>query len=227
MNKFKNPSVDWFNAENPKLIQSDPRVFTLEELLHVILGAEQVEESIISSLIQACNHDIRQVRHLSPQFFKELNLKQNDVDRLLAAIELSNRPITSLQGARTISSSADAFQLVRSKLSNLIHEEFWIMIMNRANKLISMQRISSGGVSGTVVDAKLVFLKLIQFSASSVIFVHNHPSGNLIPSQADIQLTNKLVQAGQTLDIVILDHLIVSDETYYSFADEGMLKETT
>lgn len=227
MNKFKNPSVDWFNAENPKLIQSDPRVFTLEELLHVILGAEQVEESIISSLIQACNHDIRQVRHLSPQFFQELNLKQNDVDRLLAAIELSNRPITSLRGARTISSSADAFQLVRSKLSNLIHEEFWIMIMNRANKLISMQRISSGGVSGTVVDAKLVFLKLIQFSASSVIFVHNHPSGNLIPSQADIQLTNKLVQAGQTLDIVILDHLIVSDETYYSFADEGMLKETT
>ena len=90
-----------------------------------------------------------------------------------------------------------------------------------------MQRISSGGISGTVVDAKLVFLKLIQFSASSAIFVHNHPSGNLIPSQADIQLTNKLVQAGQTLDIVILDHLIVSDETYYSFADEGMLKKTT
>ncbi len=227
MNKFKNPSVDWFNAENPKLIKSDPRVFTLEELLQVILGTEQVEESVISSLIQACNHDIRQVRHLSPQFFQELNLKQNDVDRLLAAIELSNRPITSLQGASTISSSADAFQLVRSKLSNLIHEEFWIMIMNRANKLISMQRISSGGVSGTVVDAKLVFLKLIQFSASSAIFVHNHPSGNLIPSQADIQLTNKLVQAGQTLDIVILDHLIVSEEAYYSFADEGMLKETT
>ena len=227
MNKLKNPSVDWFNTPNPKLIQSDPRVFTLEELLQVIIGPEQVEETIINSLVQACNHDIRQLRHLSPQFYQELNLKQDDVDRLLAAIELSNRPIASPKKASTISSSAEAFQLVRSRLSNLIHEEFWIMIMNRANKLISMQRISSGGVSGTVVDAKLVFLKLIQFSASSAIFVHNHPSGNLIPSQADIQLTNKLVQAGQTLDIVILDHLIVSDEAYYSFADEGMLKKTT
>jgi DNA repair protein RadC len=106
---------------------------------------------------------------------------------------------------------------------DLPHEEFWILILNRANKVMAREQISLGGVAGTVVDAKVVFRKAIEGMASSIILVHNHPSGNLQPSQQDIDLTKKLKKAGETLDIAVLDHLIVTESGYFSFADESLL----
>jgi DNA repair protein RadC len=103
------------------------------------------------------------------------------------------------------------------------HEEFWVLLLNRANKIIDKKKISSGGVSGTVVDPKMLFRIAIQDLASSIILCHNHPSGNKKPSEADIKLTKQLKEAGKFLEIPILDHIIITDQDFFSFADEGMM----
>ena len=105
----------------------------------------------------------------------------------------------------------------------MTHEEFWVVLLDRRNQVMEVRNISKGGVSGTVADAKLIFKPAIEKLASAIILAHNHPSGNLRPSAADIQLTNKLVKAGGHLDIEVLDHLIIGNRSYYSFKDEGVI----
>ena len=122
-----------------------------------------------------------------------------------------------------ITSSADVFELMQADLQDLPHEEFWVIILNRANRVIRKWRISSGGISGTVADPRLIFKNALESYASSIILVHNHPSGAIKPSQADISLTKKLKQAGELLEIPVLDHLIYGEKEYFSFADEGLL----
>jgi len=122
-----------------------------------------------------------------------------------------------------ITSSNDIYQLIKPELMDLQKEEFWIILLNRANRLIKKEQISSGGVSGTVADPKIIFKAALEQYASSIILVHNHPSGNVKPSQADINLTKKMKEAGNLLEIPILDHIIFSNEGYLSFADESLL----
>ena len=112
---------------------------------------------------------------------------------------------------------------MREVMEDLPHEEFWVLLLNRGNQILERVNISKGGVSQTVVDSKIIFKMAIDKLASSIILCHNHPSGNLKPSDADIQLTKKLKEAGRILDLPILDHLIFADNTYFSFADEGLL----
>lgn len=112
---------------------------------------------------------------------------------------------------------------MQAHLLDLKHEEFWVILLNRANQVVKKQQISSGGVSGTVADPKIIFKLALDELASSIILVHNHPSGNLKASQADISLTKKLVEAGRMLEIPILDHIIFTDNAYLSFADEHMM----
>ena len=108
-------------------------------------------------------------------------------------------------------------------LSDLKHEEFWVGYLNRRHKIIELKKVSEGGVAGTVADPKIIFKHAVELLASSIILAHNHPSGNLSPSEADKQLTKKLVQGGKMLDILVVDHLIISDQRFYSFADEGLM----
>jgi len=122
-----------------------------------------------------------------------------------------------------ITTSRDSFDYLSPFVSDLPHEEFWILLLNRNNKIITHKRISEGGIGGTVVDARLLFKAAIENLASSIVLCHNHPSGNLRPSDADLQLTKRLKEAGRLLEIVIIDHLIIADKNYYSFADEGIL----
>ena len=143
---------------------------------------------------------------------------------LVAAFELGRRRKIDLGSKKKrIQSSDDAFDTMKSKFMDLDHEQFWILLLNRSNEVLSQLCISKGGVSGTVVDARLIFKPAIAQLASGVILFHNHPSGNLKPSEADTRLTKKLIQAGKNLDIQILDHLIVSQNKYLSFRDEGLL----
>ena len=123
----------------------------------------------------------------------------------------------------SITSSRDVYDLLLPQLIDLPYEEFWILLLNRANHIIGRNRISTGGVSGTVVDSKMVFKPAIEALASSIILVHNHPSGNLKPSQADIELTRKMKDAGKCLDIVVIDHVIIAHSGFYSFGDEGLI----
>ncbi|MEO1254547.1 MAG: JAB domain-containing protein, partial [Bacteroidota bacterium] len=113
---------------------------------------------------------------------------------------------------------------IKSDLADLPHEEFWMILLKRNHEVIKKEIISRGGVSGTLIDAKIIFKRALEESASALILAHNHPSGNLKASQEDILLTKKLKDAGKTLDISILDHVIVTDMDYLSFSDEGLLK---
>lgn len=144
----------------------------------------------------------------------------------VAEIELSYRPIYKASELPKITQSLDAYHLLKDSWSldkiGFI-EEFKVLLLNRANKVLGIYQVSSGGMSGTVADPKLIFAAALKASASGIILSHNHPSGNLKPSQADMQLTRKLVEGGKLLEISVLDHLIVCSDGYFSFGDDGLM----
>lgn len=143
---------------------------------------------------------------------------------IIAALEIGRRrKQTGLDQSPVIKSSADSALFFQSLLGDLQHEEFWVMFLDRANKSKMQYQISQGGISGTVIDVRLILKKGIELLASSLILAHNHPSGNLTPSDGDISITGKIKEAGEIMDISVLDHLIVSSSDYYSFADNGLL----
>jgi len=142
----------------------------------------------------------------------------------LAALELGRRRQLSEPGeVRRINSSQDAFQSVSLELSDLGHEEFWVLFLDRSNKIIDKIRVSQGGVSGTVFDVRIILKQAIDKLASSLILFHNHPSGNLTASSNDMDITKKACDAAKLFDIKVLDHIIVAGKKYLSMADEGML----
>ena len=143
---------------------------------------------------------------------------------IIAALELGRRSQNSLVPEKMkLNSSRSVFQLMRPLIGNLDHEEFWILMMNNANKLKQKWRLSKGGITATLVDVRLIYKKALEIGATGIILCHNHPSGNLRPSQSDIILTKKVIKGGRLLDIQIIDHIIVTDQSYYSFADDGSL----
>jgi DNA repair protein RadC len=133
------------------------------------------------------------------------------------------RKLAEAEDVFQIRSSKDVADIFQPLLSDLLHEEFWILFLNRSNRVISRMKLSQGGISGTVTDVRIVMKKAIECLASGIIVCHNHPSGNLNPSESDSKITQKIKEAGNLMDIQLLDHLIISDKDYYSFADNGML----
>ncbi len=143
---------------------------------------------------------------------------------ILAALELGKRRRESQdKKALQVTGSKDAVTIFQPLLGDLLHEEFWVLFLNRANRVISKQQISTGGMSGTVADPRMIFKAALDQKALSIILCHNHPSGNNQPSTADIQLTKNIVEAGKVLEISVLDHVIITQNSYYSFADEGII----
>lgn len=198
------------------------------ELLAIILGSGSREENVMTlsqRILSSVGNDLNNLGRCSiPELTKFKGIGETKAVLITAALELGRRRhFVNLRNRPQVRSSQDAHHAVAPVLSDLHHEEFWILMLNRANAIIGRERISAGGISGTVVDAKLVFRRAIEHSACAVILSHNHPSGNLQPSQADIELTSKLRKAGETLDVMVLDHLIVADSGYFSFADEGLI----
>lgn len=143
---------------------------------------------------------------------------------IAAALELGKRRLKEKSDPNTaITSSTDAFNLIAPFLIDLTVEEFWVAFLNRANKPVAIKSISKGGIHGTVVDVRVIFKKAVELLATSIVLFHNHPSGNLNPSTQDDRITKQLKDAGKLMDILILDHLIVSDKSYFSYADTGRL----
>jgi len=143
---------------------------------------------------------------------------------IVAALELGRRrKKTDLQEKLRISGSQDIYALFQPMIGDLSHEEFWVLLMNRSNRVIDNIRISQGGISGTVIDVRLILKNALDRLASSLILCHNHPSGNLKPSDADIRITSKIGESSRTMDIQLLDHIIIADNSYFSFSDEGMI----
>ena len=144
----------------------------------------------------------------------------------VAEVQLSYRPKYKASERPTITRSLDAYEILKASWSEdklCFIEEFKVILLNRVNRVLGIYHVSSGGIAGTIADPKLIFMAALKGSASGIILSHNHPSGNLKPSQVDLQLTKKIVEGGKLLDISVVDHLIITSEGYLSFADEGLL----
>lgn len=143
---------------------------------------------------------------------------------IIAALELGmRRRVQEMPQNKDITSSRDAFELLYPQVADCPYEQFWVLFLNKANRKLSIQCVSEGGLDSTVVDPKRIYKIALEENAANIILCHNHPSGRLFPSDSDIRLTEKIKRSGEFLDIKVLDHLIVGDEKYYSFADEGKL----
>ncbi|MBL0343577.1 MAG: DNA repair protein RadC [Bacteroidetes bacterium] len=220
----------WAEADRPreKMINQGRHTLTDSELLAILLRSGSGSESAVElsrRILQSVQNDLTRLSRLTVNELSKFKGMGNVKSiTIIAALELGRRRRLAEGTKNTkISSSTDAAELFLPDLSDLLYEEFWILLLNRANHIISKIQISKGGVTGTVVDPKLIFKAAVESTASGIILFHNHPSGNKQPSDADISLTKKLREAGNLLDIQVLDHIIIAGNSFYSFADEGRL----
>ncbi|MDD3744802.1 MAG: DNA repair protein RadC, partial [Lentimicrobiaceae bacterium] len=177
------------------------------------------------SLLQSVDNNLAMLARLKVEDLTRFHgLGEAKALSIIAALELGlRRRVAQMPEKQSVTSSEQAFELLYPNLADRQYEEFWVLFLNRANQKISVLSVSDGGQAGTVVDPKRVFKTALEQSAAYIILCHNHPSGQLKPSDADITLTRKLKEAGIILDIRVLDHLIIGDDKYYSFADNGLM----
>lgn len=220
----------WAEEDRPreKLSLQGRRSLSDAELIAILIGSGNTSESAVElskRILYSCENDLNFLGKLSIQDLSKFKgIGEAKAVSIIAALELGRRRKETARLQHVlVQSSKDVYEAVRAHFADLNHEEFWVVLLNRANKITSKHLISKGGQAGTVADPKIIFNVALQHHASSVILSHNHPSGNLKPSQADIDLTRKLKAAGAFLDIPVLDHLIVTDNGFFSFTDEGML----
>ncbi len=221
---------NWAEEDRPreKLLLKGRAALSDAELLAILLGSGTAKLSAVDVaklILAATANDLNELARLSvKELMRHKGIGEAKAITIVAALELGRRRKETEAAARTtITCSQDIYHAIRPHLQDLPHEEFWVVLLNRANVVMRKVSISRGGVAGTVADPKLIFKEALEQLASSIILVHNHPSGNRSPSAADIALTRKLREGGQLLDLPILDHLIYTDQGYYSFADEGLL----
>lgn len=222
----------WAEEDRPreKLLLKGKQSLTESELLAILLRTgtrEKTAVDISMELMKCSGNDLNALSKLTVQEMLRLGIPgigETKAITIVAALELGRRRQMSVAKEKDkITSSRDAFEILYPRMADFKHEEFWILLLNRANKVIATERISEGGITGTVADPRKIFNVAITCGATSIILCHNHPSGNLQPSNADLELTKKMKEAGKVLDITVFDHLIIGDAKYYSFADEGMM----
>ncbi|GAB3510145.1 JAB domain-containing protein [Emticicia fontis] len=225
-----NNILSWAEEDRPreKLMLKGRAALSDAELIAILIGSGTRELSAVDLsklILHSVGNNLNELAKLSiNDLMKFKGVGDAKAISIAAALELGRRRKESEVLKKTkITSSADAYQAIRPYLLDLSHEQFWVLLLNRANEIIRPFQVSIGGVAGTVADPKIIFKSAIEYLASAIILVHNHPSGNLTPSQADLDLTKRVKEAGRLLDIPILDHLIFGDNGYYSFADKGIL----
>lgn len=220
----------WAETDRPreKLLLKGKHTLSEAELLAIIISSGNAEESAVDlsrRILALQNNSLNELGRLSvKELMKFKGIGEAKGISIVAALEIGRRRREEeVIRKNKITSSKDAAEIFMSLLADLPHEEFWILLLNRANHIISKHNTSIGGLSGTVADARIIFKTAIENNASGILLCHNHPSGNLQPSHEDINLTQKLKEAGKILSIPILDHLIVSSQGYYSFVDNNLL----
>jgi DNA repair protein RadC len=220
----------WAEADRPreKLLQQGRRLLTDAELIAILIGSGSRNETAVDlskRILFSCQNDLDKLAQLSiKELSKFKGIGEAKAICIVAALELGRRRKELVREERQkISSSKDAHAVIKSDLADLAHEEFWIILLNRANLVIGKQFVSKGGQAGTVVDPKMIFKISIEQGAAAMILVHNHPSSSLKPSEADINITKKIVELGKMMEISVFDHLIVYNDTFLSLADEGYM----
>jgi len=220
----------WAEDDRPreKLLQQGISALSDAELIAILIGIGNRELTAVElarKILADQNHEINRLAKLSiAELMQTKGIGQAKAISIAAAFELGKRRESEqIKTEAKIRSSQDIYNLMATELRDLPVEAFWVVMLNRANRIIDTHKVSQGGISATVVDLRLVMQKAIEKLASGLVLVHNHPSGNLEPSEADKQLTQRIQQAAKIFDINVLDHIIIADHRYYSFADEGIL----
>lgn len=222
----------WAEADRPreKLLLHGRRHLTDAELIAILIGSGNFNESAVDlgkRILTHYQNDLSKLGQVSVQDFEKFRgIGSAKAITIVAALELGRRRKDTVQKEVTlIASSTNAFEALMPVFADLNHEEFWILMLNYAKHVIGMHMISKGGVAGTVADPKVIFKIALEHNASFLILAHNHPSGNLRPSVEDMEITQKLMRAGTLLSLPVIDHLILTNGRYFSFADEGMITE--
>jgi len=221
---------NWAEEDRPreKLVIKGKNSLSDAELIAILIGSGNKKETAVElskKILSYIKNDLNLLAKLNISDLVKFNgIGEAKAISIIAALELGRRRKsinTTIQSI--INSSKLAYNEIRGQLSDLPHEEFWVLYLNRKNKVLKKVNISKGGVTGTIADGKIIFKSAIENLASGIILCHNHPSGNLNPSQADVKLTTRLCQIGGIMEIPVLDHLIIGENDYYSFADNGLL----
>lgn len=231
MEDYRKLSIkDWALEDRPreKLMYKGVKSLSTAELLAIIIGSGNRNLSAVElskSILAQCNQDLNILSKKSiHDLIKIPGIGEAKAISIISALELGSRQKSTLNRQKQkISCSSDAFEILYPHVENLGHEEFWIIFLNQANKVLEIKNVSSGGLTGTVFDIRVIFKQAILLEATSIILCHNHPSGNLEPSGADKDITKKAVEAGKLMNISVLDHLIIADDKYLSFADDSLI----
>ncbi|NOY38438.1 MAG: JAB domain-containing protein [Chlorobi bacterium] len=231
MAEYKNLSIkQWALEDRPreKLMVKGIQSLSDAELIAILIGSGTKETSAVSlarTILQESRNNLNELSKMSvEELCRFRGIGRAKAIAIVAALELGRRrkqmPVLE---KKKITCSRDVFELFNPLLSDLPHEEFWILHLNRSNKVQARKKISQGGISGTLIDIRLVLKDALDNRSVSLILCHNHPSGNLQPSDADIKITRKIFDAAKMMDIQLLDHIIVGEDTYYSFADKNLI----
>ena len=231
MKPYRNLRIkEWALEDRPreKLISNGKNSLSNAELLAILLGSGNHYESALDvskKILSLVDNNLHDLCRLSVDQLKKIKcIGPVKAVTIIAAFELGNRRKEAERPeCIRITSSNEAFRLMLPVIGDLVHEEFWILLMNRSNRCVKKQKISQGGISGTVIDIRLILKYAVELLASSMIICHNHPSGNLQPSEADNKITKKIMESAKIMDIQLLDHLIIADNTYFSYADNGLM----
>ncbi|MFT5822810.1 MAG: DNA repair protein RadC [Crocinitomix sp.] len=232
-----NPGVSYLSLKNlpaddrprEKLIDHGCASLSNAEIIGILIGSGTKEKSAVQlsrDILGTVDNDLDRLARLTiHDLMKFKGIGKAKAVSIAAALELGRRKSNCAgKTSQRITCSRDIYNHMKDRFEDLSHEEFYILLLNRSNKVQAIERVSVGGLSGTAVDGKVIFKKALEQSASGIALCHNHPSGNLRPSRADMDLTKKLVGFGRMIDLPVIDHLIITDKSYFSFQDESILR---
>lgn len=231
MNEYRSNTLKaWSVEERPreKVLANGVQQLTDAELLAILLGSGTRNTTAVElarQVLQGADYNLHELgRQAIEDLLKIKGVGPAKAITVIAALELGRRRSGLHQVEKIpVKSSRTVFNLFHPMLGDLDHEEFWLLMLNRANRIVGRYKVSQGGLAGTVIDTRIIMKKSLDNLASSIIVCHNHPSGNKQPSDADIKITEKLKKAAEMLEIKLLDHIIIADRSYFSFADEGLI----
>ncbi len=231
MNNYNNTSIkNWAVEDRPreKLLSRGTESLSDAELIAILIGSGTRDVTAVElsrMILHSAGNNLHELGKLNiVELMKIKGIGKVKAIQLMAALELGRRRNRSDVSIKLkINSSKDVFNFFQPNLGDLAHEEFWILILNRSNQIIDKVRISQGGISGTVIDTRIILRSAIEKLASGLVLCHNHPSGNIQPSDADKKITDKIKTAANYMEINLLDHIIIADKNFFSFADEGIL----
>jgi DNA repair protein RadC len=228
---YKKPSIkEWAVEDRPreKMLAKGIRSLSEAELIAILIGSGNLEESAVEvsrRIMASVNNNLNELGKKSINDFQKFKgIGPAKAITIAAAMELGRRrKETDPDEKPKVVTSGDCAAIFKPLLSDLPHEEFWVLLLNRNNLVLDKFMVSQGGLSGTVIDVRIILKTALEKLACSIILCHNHPSGNLFPSEADKEITKKIKEAGKHMDLPVLDHLIIGNDSYFSFADEGLI----